>query len=63
MPNMNYCKFENTYRDLMDCLDSLDNHTVEDLEADASQYEKPYIRMLIELCEEIAMNHGKTTGY
>ena len=25
MANMSYCRFENTYRDLMDCLNALQN--------------------------------------
>lgn len=52
--NMSYCRFENTYDDLRDCLEALENSSVKRLEEDASQYEKPYIRKLIELCEEIA---------
>ena len=57
--NMSYCRFENTYNDLVDCLDALDNSTIEQLEEDASQYERKYIRKLIELCEEIAGNYGE----
>ena len=25
MPNMSYCRFENTYNDLIDCLDNINN--------------------------------------
>jgi hypothetical protein len=57
--NLSYCRFENTYNDLVDCLDALDNSSVEKLEEDAGQYERKYIRKLIELCEEIAGNYGE----
>ena len=57
MPNMSYCRFENTYNDLRDCLDALDNSSVEELEENASQYEKRYIRKLIKLCIRIADNY------
>ena len=57
--NLSYCRFENTYNDLVDCLDALDNSSIEKLEEDAGQYERKYIRKLIELCEEIAGNYGE----
>lgn len=58
--NMEHCKFENTYSDLLDCRQSLDDAvSVESLEEEANRYEKPYIRKLIELCEEIAANYGE----
>ncbi len=59
MPNMDYCRFENTYNDLRDCLEALDNSSIERLEDEASQYERKYIRKLISLCEEIASNYGE----
>lgn len=31
MSNMNYCRFENTYRDLKDCVSSLVKDGVEEL--------------------------------
>lgn len=55
---MSYCKFENTYQDLEDCFDSLQNSSIEELEEDASEYEKPYIRKLIKLCEKIVAEFG-----
>lgn len=57
--NLSYCRFENTYNDLMDCLEELDNSSIERLEENANQYERKYIRKLIELCEEIASNYGE----
>ncbi len=54
MSNMSYCRFENTYRDLKDCQEALqDEGGVEGIEEEASQNEKPYIKDLIELCREI----------
>ena len=53
MSNMSHCRFENTYRDLDECLDELRNEGVEEIEENANEYEKPYIRQLLELCREI----------
>ena len=50
---MSYCRFENTYQDLEDCQDALQMRGVKGIEEEASQYEKPYIRRLIELCKDI----------
>ena len=61
MSNMSYCRFENTYNDLRDCQEELDNNSVEDLEKHANEYEKPYIRKLVELCKRIAEEHGGET--
>ena len=59
MANMSYCKFENTFNDLNDCLTSLENYSIEELEENASAYEKPYIRKLINLCTEISQNYDE----
>ena len=48
MANMSYCRFENTYRDLKDCHEAMDD--VENLSLD----EKKYRERIIELCFEIA---------
>ena len=45
MPNMSYCRFENTYRDLLDCSRNMDNIT--------SKSEHDYMRRLIDVCEDI----------
>lgn len=45
MPNMSYCRFENTYRDLRDCY--------ENMEGKLSDSETSYRERLIELCAEI----------
>lgn len=51
MGNMSYCKFENTYRDLEDCYESMD-------EDDLSESETKYRRKIIELCNTIATEYG-----
>jgi hypothetical protein len=51
---MSYCRFENTYGDLKDCLRALeDAGSVERLIEEASEYEKPYIKKLLSLCAQI----------
>ena len=47
MPNMSYCRFENTLNDLRDCLEHL-------YEKGLSKDEKRMRNALIELCREIA---------
>lgn len=54
MSNMSYCRFENTYRDLLDCYESLNNEGgIEGVEKDANEYEKPFIRRFVELCGDV----------
>jgi hypothetical protein len=50
MPNMSYCRFENTYKDLLDCFRAL--RDLDEL-TDLSDSEKSYAERLIKLCEEI----------
>ena len=49
MANMSYCRFENTSRDLRDCLDAIENEEIDDL----SSYEKDGLESLLEYCETI----------
>ena len=44
--NMSYCRFENTYNDLRDCY--------ENLEDDCSESEQKYKEKLIKLCKQIS---------
>ena len=54
MPNMSYCRFENTLRSLMDCYENLEeNENLSESETRASLE-------LIELCAEIAEIYRKT---
>jgi hypothetical protein len=45
MPNMSYCRFENTYRDLLDCLDNMNEQL--------SKSEAGYKESLVDVCREI----------
>lgn len=49
MPNMSYCRFENTYNDLMAC-----SYYMTD---DLSESETKYRERLVELCKEIIEEH------
>ena len=56
---MSYCRFENTYHDLRDCFEALnDAGSVESLEETSNEYEKKYIKKLVELCKIIADDFG-----
>ena len=46
MPNMSYCRFENTFSDLQDCLNALEDSGTEEL----SQTEKRKAIGMIDLC-------------
>ena len=50
MANMSYCRFENTARDLRDCLDAIENgaHT-----EDLNSYERNGLEDLLSICETI----------
>lgn len=45
MANMSYCKFENTYRDLMDCYRSINDSL--------SEREHRYRELIVKLCDSI----------
>ncbi len=46
MSNMSHCRFENTYHDLDDCYENMDDN-------DLSETEEKHRSMLIELCKTI----------
>lgn len=54
MPNMSYCRFGNTFSDLQDCANALD----EGLLADLSGSELAAALKLIALCVKIADEFG-----
>ena len=67
MANMSYCRFENTARDLRDCLQAIENGEHID---DLSSYEKNGLEDLMSYCEEMfhmkeeieeAINENKRT--
>lgn len=45
MANMSYCRFENTYRDLMDCYNNINE--------ELSDREHKYREMLIKICQNM----------
>ena len=49
MPNMSYCRFENTFSDLQDCLNALENLDDSGTE-ELSQTEKRKAIGMIDLC-------------
>ena len=58
MSNMSYCRFQNTLRDLKDCLDALC-----DIDGNLSELSKEETRAadsLILVCEEIAGNFAQS---
>jgi hypothetical protein len=54
MPNMTYCRFQNTLNDLEDCLEALEENE------ELSEEEEEAKKRLIEVCTEIAdlYNHS-----
>jgi len=52
MANMSYCRFENTYQDLKDCLKSLNQNDLEDL----SNSEREFAIKLVKMCSFISQD-------
>jgi len=50
MPNMSYCRYENTSLDLQDVVDTLYDS---DVDEDLSDYETRGLRTILELAKEI----------
>lgn len=60
MPNMSYCRFENTYNDLDECYRVLsDAMSVGELEKETNIYDRKFIRRLIDLCSTIHAEFGE----
>ena len=49
MPNMSYCRFENTTKDMQDCLDAIEDGDTREL----SRYETSALRSFLNLANEI----------
>ena len=49
MGNMSYCRFENTARDLQDCLNAINRGEINEL----NDYEVEGLRDILEMCNEI----------
>jgi len=47
---MSYCRFENTAKDLQDCLEAIEKGDINDL---GSQYEVDALEELLELCKQV----------
>lgn len=52
MPNMSYCRFENTYRDLMDCYYNMNGKL--------SESETKYREELLNLCQQMLDEYDPT---
>ncbi len=52
MPNMSYCRFENTVNDMNDCLNAIEDREVNDL----STYELRALKEFLELGKAIVEN-------
>ena len=48
MSNMSYCRFENTYRDLQDCIEHLDD----EIEGSEKEYRDKLLDMIIDIANE-----------
>ena len=61
MPNMSYCRFENTSRDLRDCVDAMEEaYTVDEL--DLSQSELVSMNRMRVLCQEFLDQYERLEG-
>ena len=57
MANMSYCRFENTARDLQDCLNAINRGETDEL----NSYEVRGLRRLLDLCNNIVNNEEYIT--
>ena len=55
MPNMSYCRFENTVNDMQDCLNAIEDREVNDL----SDYELQALKDFLELGQAIVDNEDE----
>ena len=55
MPNMSYCRFENTVNDMNDCLNAIEDREVNDL----SDYELRALKDFLELGQTIVDNEDE----
>ena len=54
MSNMSYCRFQNTYPDLLDCYENMDNVT----QGPQCEEEEKAKKKIIQLCQEIVDDYG-----
>jgi len=55
MGNMSYCRFENTARDLADCVNAINNGEIYELSSD---YEVDGLRNLLRLAKDVVDNES-----
>ena len=55
MPNMSYCRFENTSTDLDDCVDAINSGALHD---DLSEYERRGVKRILNLAKEIVLQEA-----
>jgi hypothetical protein len=62
MSNMSYCRFENTTKDMWECIDALEeaDWNMDSLKLDASEYEQPAMDRFIKLCRRVVKVMGET---
>lgn len=56
--NMSYCRFHNTYYDLVDCENALEEFMYGDSSEISSKEERVKARQLISLCQDIVDNYS-----
>lgn len=57
--NMSYCKFENTYRAIVQCVNELEEEGgLQEFLNEASESEFHYANLLIKMCGEIVESYG-----
>lgn len=61
MSNMSYCRFENTSRDLADCVSAMEEAYDMD-ELDLNQYEQGAFERMRELCQQFLAEADRLTG-
>lgn len=55
MSNMSYCMFENTYKDLLDCCEAMNDDCDFDRWLESlSESERKYAKKLIRLCQRVS---------
>lgn len=60
MANMSYCRFENTYQDMSDCVGHM-RHSDSMEEMDLNTYEAAAIRQLAQECQDFLEEYNRLT--
>lgn len=66
MSNMSYCRFENTSRDIADCINELEDENDWDIQEmiknASSEYEARGMKRFVQLCQQVAENFEGNIG-